>query len=70
MSSRSTWHDRPVLAPIAYGVSTFAAGYPSYFCGYTLTGQVRQGVYWLLFVDALLVLYLLESRRCAKEGET
>lgn len=69
MSSSRTWHDRPFLAPVVYGGSTFLAGYFAFLSGYLLTGRLDQAVYGLLFIDTLLVLYLLESRRCAKEGE-
>lgn len=66
MSSRNTWHDQPVLAPVVYGISSFVVGYPAFLSAYLLTGRLSHAVCWLLFIDMLLVAYLLECRRTAK----
>lgn len=66
MIHRKTWHDQPFLAPMVYGMSSFTVGYPAYLSAYLLTGQRLHAVCWMLFVDVLLVAYLLECRRTAK----
>lgn len=64
----STWHDRPILAPAVYGLSTFSVGILGYAFGFLLLRTTRAGITCSLFMEALIVLYLLECRRQAKKG--
>lgn len=70
MSSKTNWHSRPVLAPVVYGVGTAAVGAYGFVFGYLLTDSIRYGLYAQLFLDILLVLFLVECARTAKEGDT
>lgn len=68
MSGISSWHDRPILAPVVYGVVTATVGVLGYAFGILLVGRIRHGIYCSLFMDALIVLYLLECHRAARKG--
>ena len=69
MSSKGIWHDRTIVGPFVYGFSALLVGCIGYVAGYLMTDEIRCGIYVILFMDTLLVLYLLESRRNAVEGE-
>lgn len=64
-----SWHERPVLAPVIYGLSTFVMGGLVYATLYLVTGHIRTSVVGCLLMDGILMLYLHESHRVArKEG--
>jgi hypothetical protein len=69
VSGIRNWYDRPVLAPLLYGVSFFVTGSLGYVFGYLVTQRVRGGLYVVIFLYALLVLYLRESYRTGRRGE-
>jgi hypothetical protein len=66
MKTRRTWHDRPVIAPLVYGVSTVAIGGVGYASGFLATDSVIHAIYASLFIEALLVLYLRASHKEAR----
>jgi len=61
------WHDRPIVAPVIYSLSALVAGVLAFSFGYLLTDDLGNALYCLVFTDALLVWFLLESRRSARE---
>lgn len=70
MSGISTWHERPILAPAVYGLSSLSVGVLGYAFGFLLTREIRYGVGCSLFMDMLNVLYFLECHRTARKGAT
>lgn len=69
MRSRVTWHDRPILGPLIYGVSAVIVAAGAYATGYLLTERPVNGIYAVLFMDSLLVLFLRVCHRSAMEGD-
>jgi biotin transporter BioY len=61
-----SWHDRPVLAPMVYGVSTLATGSLGYLFGFLLMDTIRHAIAASLFMELLLVLYLRASHHDAR----
>lgn len=59
------WHERPVLAPTVYAVSTATVGAIGYAFGFLLLDSVQKGIAASLFLNGLLVLYL---RACHREA--
>ena len=55
------WHSRPILAPLVYGFCTLLVGGLAFPFGYLLMGRIRHGLYSVLFMDSLMVLYLMAS---------
>lgn len=63
---KGIWHERPVFAPVVWWLSTTFTGTLSYYCGWILTRDIRSSLCLLLFMDALVVLYLTESYRSSR----
>lgn len=69
MRKRKPLHRRPILGPIAYFTSSLLVGAEGYVFGFLYTDSARMGLYCLAVMEILLVLYLVECARTAKEGE-
>jgi hypothetical protein len=65
-SGRRSWHDRPIFAPVVWGLTTACTGAMSFCFGWLLTRSIRSSIYMLLFMETLAVLYLLESYRSSR----
>lgn len=69
MGRKIPLHKRPVLGPLVYFVSSAFVCAEGYTFGYFYTHSIRYAVYWMLFMEALLLMYLVACVRSAQEGE-
>lgn len=70
MGRKIPLHKRPVLGPLVYFVSTTFVCAEGYTFGYFYTHSIRYAVYCMLFMEALLLMYLVACARSAVEGES
>lgn len=68
MDRRSSVFARPVAGPLFSSLSSGVTAYASFTAGYLLTESVRWGIYFLLFMTALLMLYIAASVKESTEG--
>lgn len=57
-------HERPVLGPVVYFVSSVLVGGEGFVFGYLYTYSIQYAVYWAVFMETVLLLYLMA---CARE---
>lgn len=65
----ASWHERPLLAPFVYAISTAVMGMTSYAFVYILTHDMQKALSWFLVMDAALLAYLMACSISATKGE-